>query len=179
MSGGTPSNQSLGENVIIAGLAIQLIFFGFFIIVSALFHRRMKQDPTAASLATTISWRRHLYGLYIASVLVITRSVFRLVEFIQGSEGELLSKEVYLYIFDAMLMWFLMVGLNVVHPGEIARAIRHENDGYQIGKNPESGGEEVGLTGRNGHGRRSRHSNRPSLVETAYARHAIATRGLA
>ena len=105
----------------------------------------------------------------------MTRSIFRVIEYIQGSEGELLRREFYLYVFDAALMWLLMVGLNVVHPGEISRAIRRENGGYRLGKNPELAGEAVGLAGRV-HGARS---ERPIFAETTYARHAIATRDLA
>ena len=179
MSSGTPSNVSLGENIIIAGLVIQLLFFGFFILVSVLFHRRMGRQPTAASLSTTIPWPKHLYALYISSILVMTRSIFRVIENIQGSEGELLRREFYLYIFDATLMWLLMVGLNIVHPGKISRAIRWEMDGYRVRKNLELGGGEVGLTERRAYGRRSLRSTRPSFAETTYARHAIATRGLA
>jgi hypothetical protein len=176
MSSGTPSNLSLGEKVIIGGLIIQLLFFGFFIFVSLLFHRRMIRYPSRAALATTISWRRHLYVLYGSSILVIFRSTFRLIEYAQGSEGALLRREVYLYIFDAALMWLVMALLNVVHPGEIATSLRKQSAKDQAGG--ETGGsegqsDELRLAGM---GRES--SQRPSFMETSYVRHAIATRGL-
>lgn len=123
MSGGKPSNLSLGETVIIVGLAIQLIFFSFYIITAALFHRKMSAYPTGASFSTQISWRKYLFTLYFVSVLVMLRSIFRVAEYVQGSEGELLRHEVYLFAFDATLMWILMVVLNVVHPGEISEAL--------------------------------------------------------
>jgi hypothetical protein len=123
MSSGTPSNLSLGQNIIIVGLAIQLIFFGFFIVVSGLFHKRMGAYPTAASFSIRVSWRRHLLALYAVSVFIILRSIFRVAEYVQGSDGELLRHEVYLLSFDAALMWILMVILNVVHPGEVAEAL--------------------------------------------------------
>lgn len=123
MSSGTPSATSLGENVIIAGLAIQLVFFSFFIVTSALFHRKMTAYPTGASFSTKISWRRHIFTLYAVSILVMLRSIFRVIEYVQGSEGELLRHEAYLFTFDAVPMWILMVILNVVHPGEISEAL--------------------------------------------------------
>ena len=47
------------------------------------------------------------------------RSVFRVVEYLQGFSGYLLSHEVYLYIFDAVLMLCVMVIFNLVHPSEV------------------------------------------------------------
>ncbi|KAK2757254.1 hypothetical protein FQN54_004768 [Arachnomyces sp. PD_36] len=123
MSSGTPSNLSLGQNVIIVGLAIQLLFFGFFIVTTSLFHRRMIAYPTSASFTVQISWRKHILTLYVVSVLIILRSIFRVAEYVLGNDGALLKSEVYLFVFDAALMWILMVVLNVVHPGEVSEAL--------------------------------------------------------
>lgn len=51
------------------------------------------------------------------------RSVFRVVEYLQGFSGYLLSHEVYLYIFDSVLMFFVMVIFNVVHPSEVVALV--------------------------------------------------------
>ncbi|EEP81346.1 predicted protein [Uncinocarpus reesii 1704] len=174
MYSGTPSNLSLGQKIIIVGLVIQLLFFGFFTFASIIFHRRMSANPTTTSLSIHFSWRKHLFGLYIASFLIMVRSVFRVIEYVQGSDGELLSREIYLYIFDAALMWILMLLLNIVHPREISELLRGEKslNSVDLERQPES----VKLT-------RVRDiipNTRPtSFTETAYARHAIATRGLA
>lgn len=47
------------------------------------------------------------------------RSVFRTVEYAGGDNGYLLWNELWLYIFDAALMWCVMALLNVVHPSEV------------------------------------------------------------
>ena len=47
------------------------------------------------------------------------RSVFRVVEYAQGSDGCLLHREVWLYIFDALLMVVVMLLFNVIHPSVI------------------------------------------------------------
>lgn len=49
----------------------------------------------------------------------MVRSVYRVIEYIQGKERYLQSKELFLYIFDAALMVVIMVIMNVVHPSEI------------------------------------------------------------
>jgi hypothetical protein len=47
--------------------------------------------------------------LYIISVLIMVRSVFRVVEYIMGNDGYLLSHGWTLYIFDAALMLGVVV----------------------------------------------------------------------
>ena len=60
-----------------------------------------------------------MHVLYLASALIMIRSVFRVVEYLQGNNGYLLRHEVYLYIFDAFLMLVVMCLFNWVHPAEI------------------------------------------------------------
>ncbi len=127
MSSGTIENYELGEDVTVAGLAVQLTFFSVFMVTCGIFHRRIRNNPTeqATALAarlrskTTRTWETVLYGLYIASILILVRSIFRLIEYVQGNAGYLISHEVFMYVFDAALMWFTMVVMNVAHPSMI------------------------------------------------------------
>ena len=108
-----------GENVIIGGLFIQLVGFGTFMIITALFHRRLLRYPTNASRAIGALWQRYLFVLYFVSAMILIRSIFRVIEYIQGYDGNLQSTEIWLYIFDATLMFLAMVALNVYHPSRI------------------------------------------------------------
>ena len=56
--------------------------------------------------------------LFGTSFLIMVRSVFRAVEYLQGNGGEILAHEAYLYVLDALLMLIVMVIFNVVHPSE-------------------------------------------------------------
>lgn len=116
----------LGEKIVIAGLFVQLVFFGFFIVVAFLFHRRMRAAPTMKARDQKIRWQLYLVTLYVTSALILVRSVFRVVEYLQGSDGALLRKEVYVYIFDASLMFIVVAWMNVFHPGEIGLLLREE-----------------------------------------------------
>ena len=60
-----------------------------------------------------------MWVLLVASALIFIRSVFRVVEYVQGTKGYLLRHEVYTYIFDAALMFGVVVLFNVVHPSRI------------------------------------------------------------
>lgn len=109
--------MKLGKNVILVGLFLQILFFGFFLICGGIFHHRIIRSPTPASLQN--SWVKYMYALYTAGILILIRSVFRVIEFLQGNDGSIMTHEVFLYVFDGVLMLGVMVLFNVIHPGSI------------------------------------------------------------
>ena len=130
ISGKTASSISTGQNIIIGGLVLQILFFGFFVVVAIIFQSRMGKTPTSSSTMIGLSWQKHLHTLYAASALVLIRSVFRVIEYKQGNDGYLLGHEPFLYIFDATLMLGVMILFNVVHPKEVSEVLRslHRSD---------------------------------------------------
>lgn len=60
----------------------------------------------------------------------IVGSVYRIVEFSQGFDGYLASREVYFYILEAVPMMPPFILFNVYHPGRIVKSgfIRRNND---------------------------------------------------
>ncbi|KAI8154286.1 hypothetical protein KHU50_010771 [Colletotrichum sp. SAR 10_65] len=115
------SDVDLGENIIIAGLAVQIAFFGVFIIVICLFHYRINRSPTCPCNSVILRWRPFIWILYGASILIMVRSVFRVAEYVTGSNGPLMASEVYIYVFDAALMFMVAAMFNLFHPGKIIR----------------------------------------------------------
>ncbi|KAG4431803.1 hypothetical protein IFR05_012711 [Cadophora sp. M221] len=124
MSSGSLSSVKLGEKIVIAGLFIQILFFGLFIIVSFSFNVRMHRQPTEKATERHAVWHTHLNALYVASALIMVRSIFRVVEYIQGNDGYLLRHEVYLYVFDAVLMLAVMLVFNFMHPSEVKALLK-------------------------------------------------------
>ena len=115
----TKSDRNTGQTIIIAGLCIQVAFFGLFIAVTCLFHYRITKAPTTRSNSLAVPWRSFIKALYGASIFIMIRSIFRVIEYVMGKDGELQSKEVYLYVFDALLMFSVAVLFNVYHPSRI------------------------------------------------------------
>lgn len=105
---GSLEMYEIGEKIIIAGLFVQIFIFGFFVVTSVLFHARLVSNPTAVVTAEEIPWRRYLNILYVTSAIILVRSIFRVVEYLQGNAGYLISHEIFLYIFDALLMAITM-----------------------------------------------------------------------
>ena len=121
--------KSAARCIILSGLAIQLISFGFFMVVTMRFFARVRKQPTQASNSPDIPWVRQIIALFTASILIFIRSVFRVVEYVQGEDGYIFRHEIYLYIFDAALMLAVVLLFNVIHPSEITAYI---NGGKRI-----------------------------------------------
>ena len=121
MSNGSSSSLASGSHIIVGGLLLQLVSLGVFIIVTACFDRKIRRLPTSQSVSVEIPWYKHLVILYVTSTLIVVRNVIRVLEYAQGNghAGFVLSHEVFLYVFDAKLMFALLVIFNVIYPGEI------------------------------------------------------------
>ncbi|KAF5723988.1 Rtm1p [Fusarium mundagurra] len=105
---GTIEAYDTGEKIILGGLFVQIVVFGFFVITTGLFHRKCLGNPTLAARDNAFPWKLDLKVLYTVSVIILVRSIFRVVEYLQGNGGYLISHEVFLYIFDAVLMAIVM-----------------------------------------------------------------------
>lgn len=118
--------MKIGEKVIIGGLFVQLTFFGCFIVVSAIFNIRMRRSPTTKATDPIIRWQTYLLTLYVTGILIWVRSLFRVIEFIQGNDGHLMKSEVWVFVFDGLLMLLVLVWMNWFHPSEIGLLLRGE-----------------------------------------------------
>ncbi|KAB8227667.1 hypothetical protein ETB97_012168 [Aspergillus alliaceus] len=92
---------SIGEKLLVFGLFVQLLFFGFFLFVSVKFALRIRRTPSKVMEGP---WKTLLYILYAMAALIIFRCVYRIVEFVQGHDGYLVSHELYMYLFDTLPM---------------------------------------------------------------------------
>ncbi|KAL9624555.1 MAG: hypothetical protein Q9160_001219 [Pyrenula sp. 1 TL-2023] len=110
------NSATIGKWIITIGLIVQVIFFALFMVISIIFYRRLSGSPTPTAKLIPGLWRKNLYYLYAASVLIMIRSMFRVVEYVQGNDGYLLSHEIFLYLLDATLMATVMLLFNVFHP---------------------------------------------------------------
>lgn len=121
--GGLMASESFSkksaQNIILVGLLIQIVLFGLFAVTAALFHVRMRRWPSAASTDGRVPWQRILGMMYAASALIMVRSIFRVVEYVMGKDGYLLTHEWTLYVFDALLMVLAMAVFVWWYPGRL------------------------------------------------------------
>ncbi|KAI5275899.1 RTA1-domain-containing protein [Aureobasidium subglaciale] len=115
------SKISLGQNIILAGLILQIVIFFLFVVVAVNFHIRMRSHSrTSAS-----NWQRKLLGLYVVSILIAVRNIFRAIEYGMGDSGYLLSHEWATFVFDAALMIVVMIVSLSWYPGIFGKSDAH------------------------------------------------------
>lgn len=119
MAGGSLEALHNGERIVIIGLIVQIAFFSLFAVTAAVFHVKFSRNPSTTVYAREIPWQKYLIILYIASGLIMVRSIFRLIEYAQGNSGYIVSHEAYLYLFDGALMFLTMVLFAWEHPSEL------------------------------------------------------------
>lgn len=79
----------------------------------------MLASPTEASMVVNVPWSRYMMIMYAVNALIMIRSVYRVIEYVQGAQGVLQEHEAYLYAFDSSLMVICSVIFNVFHPSQV------------------------------------------------------------
>ena len=128
----SPEMQHNGTKVVLGGLFFQLALFSFFIWNIIIFDKRNTREPTPLSLNGKLpDWKRRIWALYMASFCILVRNIVRIAEYIQGPNGVVASNEVFIYLFDAFLIWSAMAVFIVSHPGKLAQRVKKEEIALQ------------------------------------------------
>lgn len=88
-------------------------------IVTAVFHLRILKTPTPKSIYTLTPWKMFIMVLYFTSLLIMVRSVFRMIEYAQGHDGDLIKQEAFVYVLDALLMVIVAAAFVWYHPHKV------------------------------------------------------------
>lgn len=154
-SGTTYTDQTIqnGLRIYTAGVGLQLIFIAVFVVIAVAFQRTLKaQDRQQTSwMALEASHTQYqpsgagrffkdslysdrkfrdarplLVTIWIALAFIISRNVYRLIEYAMGGvRGNVLTHhEWYLYAFDATPMLLAIFAFNVCHPGKVLQGAR-------------------------------------------------------
>jgi len=131
------STRNWGSYIIVGGLVIQLIFFGVFFAALIVFDMRCRRTDLSKRIvsydgSSRLHWHTVVIALYIASVLISIRCIFRCIEFATGFDGYLQTHEVYFYVFDSLPMVATMVVFNVVYPGWALKGEMRETDDVEL-----------------------------------------------
>lgn len=110
------SMRNIGQKVLVVGLVVQLIFFGFFLYVSITFQGRLRNSNLQI---VSGPWRRLLHILFFVSAMIIGRCIFRIIEYVSGTGGYVYSHEYLMYIFDMIPMFCVQAIFHFTHPGKI------------------------------------------------------------
>jgi hypothetical protein len=113
--------EDLGEKVLLVGLGLQLLFFGFFLIIAIVFDRRMSGSPMRYTIPLygKHNWRKLLLLLLAAAVLIIARCLYRVAEFSMARNGYLVTHEIFMVIGDTAPMFLVQTMFHLVHAGDV------------------------------------------------------------
>ncbi|KAL4815747.1 RTA1 like protein-domain-containing protein [Aspergillus spinulosporus] len=115
----------LGINIMIAGLAWQVASLLIFTAMSIYFFLRVRKAPGSDfnlafdSLRRSRYFKGSLWGLSIATLVILVRSIFRCAELSEGFDGKLANDEVTFMILEAAMIGIAAVCLTVFHPGVV------------------------------------------------------------
>ncbi|RSL57732.1 hypothetical protein CEP54_008087 [Fusarium duplospermum] len=118
------NDPKLGENIVVGGLVIQILFFSLFVAASVVFHLRYRRNSAnwpGAQPADNFDWKKMMLMLYSTSALILIRCLFRIIEYVMGADAYPLKNEWTLYVFDAVLMAITMAIFYIWYPSQIQK----------------------------------------------------------
>jgi hypothetical protein len=134
---GGSNQQQKATNLVAGGLIFQLVAFVVFALLALRIHLLLNRKPTDVS--SQLHWRKYFWMLYIASGLVLLRNLVRIIEFVQGNEGSIATHETFLYVFDAVPIFLVILLFTVFYPGRLTKAARriekNKSDSMQLTDN--------------------------------------------
>jgi hypothetical protein len=122
---GDPKTVAMAQKIILVGLIIQVVALLGFIIIAYRAYQGVRNDPSGTVLELRgVAWENYFRAVIVVTGLIVVRSLVRMVEYIQGSDGYVISHEIFIYLFDAPLMWLCMVVFVLLHPGRLIKSTR-------------------------------------------------------
>lgn len=105
----TAHKIDIAKDVILAGLALQVIFFLIFLVSAIVFHIRISKNGIAKTVDPSLHLRLMICSIYFTGVLITGRNIYRLVEYKSGTGGYLQEHEWPQYGLDVGLMAIFMI----------------------------------------------------------------------
>ncbi len=113
--GGDPT---VPRDIVLVGLIIQVLMFGVFICVAVRFNIQYRKKGRAERFLD-VPWQASLTMLYITSVAVMVRNIFRVAQYAAGNDAYLMATEWPVYVFDGVLMLFTMASFFWWYPSQL------------------------------------------------------------
>ncbi|KAL6703141.1 hypothetical protein ACN47E_010203 [Coniothyrium glycines] len=120
----------LGVNIMIAGLISQVVTMMLFLGLWADVVRRVRRSKAYGALRcaqpslydelrATRRFRFFQWSLFLATILIFIRCIYRVAELWEGFSGKLANHEVTFMIFEGQLIILAVAAMTVFHPGRV------------------------------------------------------------
>ena len=113
-------DPTTANNILLAGLAIQVFSFAVFFALLCACIKRTRQERDKTAWACSSRAQLLLLALVITSTLIELRTIFRLIETAQGVFGYASSHEAFFGCLEFLPVVLAVSTWNVLHPGYLA-----------------------------------------------------------
>jgi len=134
-SANTESQANNGKNIVLVGLAIQLVTFGFFVIASSRFSFLLRSKLRNEALPQDTNWPLFLIIINTSSLIILVRSISRFLQYALGVHNALSDSEAYFYCLDAAPIYLVVVAFICFYPGQYLPYIRLRRNKLEFSKN--------------------------------------------
>lgn len=119
----TNSGSNAGRSIMVAGVVFQVVSLLTFMLLVAEFMWRLRNVPESSKdsrfgqLRATRKFQWFIYAIWIATILIFVRSVYRVAELQQGFGGPIAQKQVLFMILEGPMIFLAVTALTILHPG--------------------------------------------------------------
>jgi len=135
----TENSEQIGINIMIAGVAWQVVSLVLFIALCTDYSLRVRKscpsesvNPAFQGIRRSRKFRGFLIALAIATLAILIRSGFRCAELSQGFDGRLANEQVTFMILEGGMIAVAVISLTVFHPG-LAFQGKWADAGWKLG----------------------------------------------
>ncbi|KAJ3497985.1 hypothetical protein NLG97_g1481 [Lecanicillium saksenae] len=111
----TGPKEEIGRYTMIGGLLLQLLAFALFLAVFGRFHFFANRVALPDAPA---GWRKVVRAVYISSIAIMIRCIYRVCEFAEGMDGYAFRTEWLFWVFETIPMIFAIGVFCVWHPSQ-------------------------------------------------------------
>lgn len=152
-SADTEKTTDAGGHIMLAGIVFQVATFTALYILALLFVRNIRANrhamtPSQVAVLHDKNFKVFAWGIFVASVAVYIRCIYRIAELAGGWKNKIMQDEVSFYVLDGAMVAVAVVCLTVAYPGAWYRPVLRKTEGVQ-GKKLGSESEESGVAGSN------------------------------
>lgn len=141
-------SPTLGDNLMVAGLAFQVATLLVFIVLATDFGLRTLRrynnlsedafDSSHAALRQSKRFKGFLIALAFATLCIFTRSVYRVAELSEGWTGHLIMTQKYFIGLEGAIVSAAVLALNAFHPGICFREGDTARKAFGLGRKREA-----------------------------------------
>jgi len=125
----TADDPTTGSNILLAGIVLQLVVIIVYSLFALEFFWRYLRDrpltPQKDSLESveklrpkmTLRLKAMSWALGFSTICLIIRSIYRVIELVDGWDGRIISTELYFNVLDGAMIVLAIYTMNIIHPG--------------------------------------------------------------